>query len=84
LKYIKSRKPIRESLGPSDNTSVKGTLRDDRAMKGKFTELCWPFQMKCCRGSHTLHIPYKLKYQRSWIKWKEIDKDVRPDRCVRR
>lgn len=29
----------RESVGPSDNTSVKGTLGDDRAMKGKFSEL---------------------------------------------
>lgn len=34
-----SQKPSDETVGPSDNTGVKGTVRNDKAMKEKFSEL---------------------------------------------
>lgn len=71
-------------MGPSDNTSVKGTFKDDRAMKGKFSALfALAFPVEVLQGFLYFACFLSQRCQRSWIKLKEIYKNVRPNRYVR-
>lgn len=77
MKNIQTRKPNEETVGPSDNTGVKGTVRNDKAMKEKFSELLvLAFPDERLQGS------LSQRCQRSWIKVKEIHSKVRPSKYV--